>query len=66
MDLFEEIRLFKLVQQVLFVIRILMLLPIHKTYRKKRYLVTLEDLIIGPLIFVNPDTNEVIGYMPGE
>ena len=37
------------------------------TYNGKEILiVTLEDAVAAPLIFVDPKNNEVIGYMPGE
>lgn len=33
---------------------------------KEILIVSLEDKVASPLIFVDPDTNEVIGHMPGE
>jgi hypothetical protein len=39
---------------------------LDKTYiGKEIFVITLEDAIATPLIFVNPENNEVIGYMPG-
>lgn len=37
------------------------------TYNGKEILiVTLEDAVAAPLIFVDPKNNDVIGFMPGE
>ncbi|WP_313893955.1 hypothetical protein [Psychrobacillus sp.] len=33
---------------------------------KEILIVSLEDRVASPLIFVDTDTNEVIGHMPGE
>ncbi|WP_391119182.1 hypothetical protein [Psychrobacillus sp. L3] len=35
-------------------------------YGKEILIVTLEDAVAAPLIFVDPKNNEVIGYIPGE
>jgi PBP1b-binding outer membrane lipoprotein LpoB len=40
---------------------------LEKSYQGREVVtVTLENALAAPLIIVDPDTNEVIGYIPGE